>query len=106
MSINISARNQWGIPVSLATAVIKRDAQCIYCGVAFDRSNRATAPSWEHIVNDETIITPSNIALCCIGCNSPKGTKSLAQWLDSKYCERLGITSETIAQVARDHLIR
>ena len=106
MAINISTRNQWGIPTNLATAVIKRDTQCIYCGVAFDRSTRATTPSWEHIVNDETIITPSNIALCCIGCNSSKGTKSLAEWLDSKYCESRGITSETIAQVARDHLIR
>jgi hypothetical protein len=106
MAVNQASRNQWGIPNAVATAVIKRDTRCIYCCLIFDRSTRATAPSWEHIVNDETIITLANIALCCIGCNASKGTKSLADWLGSKYCQSRGITAETIAQVARDHLTR
>lgn len=104
MAANIPTRNQWGIPRALAAAVIERDTRCIYCGVVFDRTTRATAPSWEHIVNDETIITPANIALCCIGCNASKGTKSLADWLGSKYCQTHGITAQTIAPVARAHL--
>lgn len=104
MAANISTRNQWGIPPALAAAVIERDTVCIYCGVTFDRATRATAPSWEHIVNDESIITLENIALCCIGCNASKGVKSLADWLATDYCRQRGITAATIAPVARSHL--
>ena len=104
MAANISTRNQWGIPPALATAVIERDTVCIYCGVTFDRANRATAPSWEHIVNDESIITLENIALCCIGCNASKGVKPLADWLATPYCRQRGITAASIAPVARSHL--
>ena len=104
MAANISTRNQRGIPHAPAAAVIERDTRCVYCGCVFDRTTGATAPSWEHIVNDETIITPANIALCCIGCNASKGTKSLTDWLGSRYCQTRGITAETIAPVAQGHL--
>ena len=102
---SISTRNQWGIPRALAEAVIARDSVCVYCGGPFDRSCRATSPSWEHIVNDESIITIDNIALCCIGCNASKGVKLLADWLATDYCKRRGITASTIAPVAQSHLL-
>ena len=57
--------------------------------------------SWEHIVNDASVITPANIALCCWACNSSKGQKSLSHWLNGAYCQKRGITKDTISRVAR-----
>ena len=57
--------------------------------------------SWEHIINDEKIITRENIALCCRGCNSSKGQKQLSIWLQSKYCKEHGITVESVAPIIK-----
>jgi hypothetical protein len=57
--------------------------------------------SWEHIVNDATIINADNIALCCVACNSSKGAKGLLNWLGSDYCKHKGISSETAADVVK-----
>jgi hypothetical protein len=61
--------------------------------------------TWEHIVNDARIITRQNIALCCFSCNSSKGTKKLALWLDSDYCKKRGINRDTVADVVKEALI-
>lgn len=98
--------NRWNIPNSLEKAVFERDKACVYCGIIFSD----TAPfarerrSWEHIANNANIITPQNIALCCMGCNSSKGAKSLEAWLDSRYCKRKNINKDTVAQVVREAL--
>ena len=93
---------KWKIPRELALTVISRDTHCIYCQREFGEPQgpRAACPSWEHIVNDELIITAENIALCCVGCNASKGTKSLSLWLDSKYCGDRGISKKSIAAIA------
>lgn len=95
--------NRWNIPAVLEHEVLQRDLQCIYCGVSFlsPASLRRERASWEHIINDETLISRENIARCCIGCNASKGQKTLASWLHSRYCQRHGITRESIAGVAR-----
>jgi hypothetical protein len=62
---------------------------------------RKFKPSWEHIVNDARIVSPANIAICCISCNASKGTKHLAEWLDSNFCKERGITKESVAEIAR-----
>lgn len=98
---------RWGIPRELALAVLARDLRCIYCNRDFEREvsgPRVGLPSWEHIVNDESIVNPENIALCCIGCNSSKGTKALGEWLESKYCQTRGISLNSIAPVAAGSL--
>lgn len=82
--------------------ILARDLSCIYCGQVFaDASRRGQRRSWEHIVNDATMISPANIALCCISCNASKGAKLLAVWMDSRYCTARGIDQDTIAPVAR-----
>jgi hypothetical protein len=95
--------NRWNIPAWLEREVLQRDGQCIYCGIAFGVSSasRRDRPSWEHIVNDARLITPENIARCCVGCNASKGTKPLAEWLESKYCRVRGITDATVASIVR-----
>lgn len=98
--------NRWNIPPDLEAEVRARDLRCVYCGVmfAFPSRSRGTTASWEHIINDESIITRENIALSCCACNASKGQKTLHAWMGSPYCQRLGITWETVASVVRDAL--
>jgi hypothetical protein len=74
--------NRWKIPGWLEREVIERDRCCVYCGVEFAGQQRS-------------------VARCCIACNSSKGTKKLAQWLESPYCENRGITRESVARVVQ-----
>lgn len=96
--------NRWNIPEWLEQHVIERDLMCVYCGHDFSLTptKRGEKPSWEHIINDAKIITPENIARCCMSCNASKGAKDLVVWLDSGYCKRKGITPETVAPVVVD----
>lgn len=66
---------------------------------------RGCKPSWEHIVNDERIISRENIARCCISCNASKGAKDLALWLGSNYCARRGINPDAVAEVVKQALL-
>lgn len=98
--------NKWGIPDDLEKRVRLRDRECIYCGKHFTTvpEKRGDRPSWEHIINDATIITEDNIALCCISCNSSKGSKTLENWLKSNYCKRNSIKYSRLASIAQRHL--
>jgi 5-methylcytosine-specific restriction endonuclease McrA len=100
--------NRWNIPSWLEAEVRARDPVCVYCRTSFTphHVSRRSSASWEHIVNDESIITPENIALCCCGCNASKGQKPLSAWLTSRYCESRGITIETVAPIVRDAIGR
>jgi hypothetical protein len=95
--------NRWNIPDDLEQEVLDRDRACVYCRVPFDDplAPRARQPSWEHIINDERIVTRENIARCCMGCNASKGTKALTVWIRSRYCVARGIKPETVAPVIR-----
>lgn len=93
--------NLWNIPAPLEQEIVLRDKACVYCGAAFDAQNR---PTWEHIINDENIITRENIALCCRPCNSSKGVKELAVWLESAYCKKRGISPDTVSDVIKKAL--
>ena len=92
--------NAWGIPDWLEAEVRARDTRCVYCGIRMleiipPRGPRKAAATWEHIINDETIVTRENIVRCCAACNSSKGTKPLAAWIESQYCKTQGITKDT-----------
>jgi hypothetical protein len=98
--------NRWNIPGWLEREVTERDRCCVYCGVDFTAQspNRRDRPSWEHILNDASIITRENIARCCVACNASKGTKNLVEWLDSRYCTTRGITRQSVTAVVRSAL--
>jgi hypothetical protein len=103
--------NRWGIPDALEKHVRRRDKRCIYCRIwllDFPPSNgsRRAVATWEHIINDASIVTAENVARCCASCNSSKGTKRLSEWLASIYCARRGITAESIADIARRALAK
>ena len=101
--------NRWGIPSWLEAEVKARDTVCVYCGIQMlekvpQGQPRKTAATWEHIINDSSIVTRENIALCCSGCNASKGTKRLHEWLQSKYCAEHGIAADTVAEVIKQAL--
>jgi hypothetical protein len=103
--------NKWGIPDWLEREVRERDKRCVYCGVQMiekmpARGPRKTVATWEHIVNDASIITRDNIARCCLACNASKGTKELFEWLQSDYCKRRGISENTVGEVIKEALHR
>jgi hypothetical protein len=101
--------NRWGIPPELETLIRERDVACVYCGVQLMESvpkgtTRKHAATWEHIVNDFSVVTIQNIARCCNSCNASKGAKDLLTWLESNYCKSKGITRESVACVVRNHI--
>lgn len=100
---------KWNITRELALEVIGRDLTCVYCRRSFDAdlsSARSGLPTWEHIVNDLSLVNAANIALCCWGCNASKGRRTLEAWLRSDYCRVRAISSSSIAPVAAASLMR
>jgi hypothetical protein len=95
--------NNWNIPAWLETEVRARDKACVYCDTPFSspKDSPKSVASWEHIINDEKIITRENIALCCRGCNSSKGQKQLSVWLQSKYCRERAISKDSVAPIIK-----
>jgi hypothetical protein len=99
---------KWNIEPDIAREVMSRDLNCVYCKRDFaeDLSGpRARLPTWEHIINDLTLVGAANIALCFWGCNASKGTKTLASWRESEYWRLRGITSDSMAPVAANALL-
>ena len=94
--------NRGNIPEDLEREIESRDQSCIYCGQAFAEAiSRGQRRSWEHIINDASLVSRENIALCCISCNASKGTKTLAEWLNTRYCKARGISFNSVAPVAK-----
>ena len=68
------------------------------------RGPRKAVATWEHIINDESIVSRENIALRCIACNSSKDTKKLSDWIQSSYCKKRGINKDTVAKIVKEAL--
>ena len=100
--------NNWNIPDWLEKEVRARDQKCVYCGVKFTsaKESKKTCASWEHIINDASIITRENIALCCCSCNASKGQKKLSDWLKSDFCKVRNINQDTVAQIIKQAIER
>jgi len=98
--------NRWGIPIWLESEVRERDRTCVYCQRPFEDRSATAGASWEHIINDIRLVTRENIVLCCRSCNASKGQKALGEWLKSPYCQKRGITKDTLSPIARQALIR
>lgn len=100
--------NRWGIPNEVEFNVKARDTKCVYCAIEFSTTgqSRCSKPSWEHIVNDIKLNGEDNIAICCVSCNSSKGSKLLQDWLKSDYCLKKGIDANSVADVVKKVLAR
>jgi len=102
--------NRWNIPAWLEEEVKGRDKTCVYCGIQMIEKMPSNGPrkdvaTWEHIINDASIVTRENIARCCVACNSSKGTKKLSDWMQSSYCGKRGINKDSVADVVKKALI-
>lgn len=95
--------NNWNIPAELEKKIRERDKVCVYCGNEFlsHKVSAKASASWEHIINDASIITIENICLCCRGCNASKGQKQLSVWLQANYCKERGITPDSVAPIIK-----
>jgi len=95
--------NNWNIPAELETEIRERDKACVYCGSKFlsHKESAKASASWEHIINNASIITRKNICLCCRGCNASKGQKQLSVWLQTNYCKECRITPESVAPIIK-----
>ena len=100
--------NRWNIPDWLEREVRERDTVCIYRGVDFTMPTGKVGsnPSWEHIVNDASVVTRGYIALCCRGCNASKGQKTLSELLQTQFCNGRGITAQSVSPVVKAALER
>ncbi|MHC1741887.1 MAG: HNH endonuclease [Syntrophobacteraceae bacterium] len=101
--------NRWDIPDWLEQEVRERDKACVYCGILMIdrmpvRAPRKAVATWEHIINDASIVTRENIARCCVACNASKGTKKLSDWLQSSYCKKRGINEGSVAGAVKKAL--
>ncbi|MDE2420494.1 MAG: HNH endonuclease [Gammaproteobacteria bacterium] len=101
--------NSWGIPAWLEDEVRNRDKTCVYCAVEMVEKmplggSRKNVATWEHIINDESIVTRENIARCCVSCNSSKGNRKLSVWIESSYCKSRGINSDSVADIIKTAL--
>lgn len=101
--------NRWNIPKDLEIELLNRDIHCVYCGINLINKvskgqSRRNAVTWEHIINDSSIITKENIASCCSSCNSSKGTKKLNDWLETDYCIKKNINFNTVAPIIKQAL--
>ncbi|WP_202560315.1 HNH endonuclease [Alcanivorax sp. DP30] len=103
MNLVEAMANNWNIPADLEREVRKRDRACVYCGNEFlsHKESAKASASWEHIINDASIITRENICLCCRGCNASKGQKKLSDWLLTNYCKERGIAADTVAPIIK-----
>ena len=100
--------NRWSIAPHLEQKIRKRDKRCVYCSVALKAYPRAKGvprnkATVEHIDNDD-LDSPANVVMCCGGCNSSKGAKSLSLWFLSEYCHRKKISEKTVAAVVKNWL--
>jgi len=101
--------NHWDIPDWLEREVKERDRTCVYCGTQMidqipPNGPRKAVATWEHIINDASIVSRENIARCCVACNSSKGSKKLSDWIQSSYCKKRGINGDTVAEVVKEAL--
>jgi hypothetical protein len=100
--------NIYGISKEVETKIRARDKTCVYCRVLMKRTSRARGAAEvtiEHFNNRGPYAEKYNVAICCRGCNSSKGTKKLLVWFESSYCVARNIHSKTVAAPVK-HYIR
>jgi hypothetical protein len=98
--------NTYGISERDERRIWLRDKRCVYCSVKFKKFPGGDSATIEHFNNNGPFGKYYNTALCCRACNSSKGVKTLRTWLKSAYCQRNGISENTVANAVRDYLRR
>jgi hypothetical protein len=101
--------NTYGISRKVERQIRARDKTCVYCDVAMKHwpcKRDALEATIEHFNNQGPFRKKHNLAICCRGCNSSKGTKTLLTWFKSAYCKKKDIREETVARSVKRYIRR
>jgi len=98
--------NTYGISEEVEKEIRARDRRCVFCHKRFSRKSRASIATIEHFNNDGPMAKKYNVAICCGGCNSSKGTKKLSAWLKTPYCRKRQINEKTVAKPVKEYIRR
>lgn len=106
--------NQFEIPRDVEERLRARHRVCAYCrgeikaylGVMGNRGDKATI---EHLNRKGPFhwadgLKENELVICCGRCNSSRGTKKLADWFESPYCQAHGISAATVAPEVKEYL--
>src|SRR5580693_4324642 len=99
--------NTYGISGDVERHIRARDKTCVYCGSSMKLwpcKRDATEATIEHFNNRGPFRKKYNLAICCRGCNSSKGTKTLLTWFKSDYCRKKGIGAESVARPVKRYI--
>lgn len=97
--------NTYGIPEEIEKEIRTRDKACVYCHILMKpHAMDARGATIEHFNNDGPFDKKENVAICCRGCNSSKGTKKLSAWFKTSYCTEKNINKETVAKPAKEYI--
>jgi 5-methylcytosine-specific restriction endonuclease McrA len=80
--------NTYGISELVEKEIRARDKKCEYCHGSMKRSSRAKGEAEatiEHFNNNGPFTKKENLDICCRGCNSSKGVKTLLAWSKTPY---------------------
>lgn len=78
----------------------------MYCHSEFNKNSYKQRATWEHIDNNEKNISEDNIVLCCVSCNTSKGTKMLPEWFTTPYCQNKKINKDIVASTVKKSIKR
>src|SRR5258706_2275704 len=96
--------NTYGISKQDELEIRARDNTCVYCGILMNQSRDSSGATLEHFNNDGPLNEKHNVAICCRGCNSSKGTMSLSVWFKKPYCREKEISEETVSSVVKEFM--
>jgi len=99
--------NTYGISEHDERQIRARDRTCVYCGILMKQSPRAMCASGatiEHFNNDGPLRKKYNVAICCRGCNSSKGTKRLSVGFKTPYCREKKMNGETFSETVKVYM--
>jgi 5-methylcytosine-specific restriction endonuclease McrA len=96
--------NTYGISEKVEKEIRARDKKCVYCRISMKQSKGASGATIEHFNNDGPLKKKYNVAICCRGCNSSKGTKKLLVWFQTTYWSRNSISKESVAKPVKEYI--
>jgi hypothetical protein len=96
--------NIYGISKLDEQEIRARDRTCVYCRKSMKKSRRSFGATIEHFNNNGPFDEKHNLAICCRGCNSSKGTKELLAWLKTDYCLKKKINEKTVSRAVTDYM--
>jgi hypothetical protein len=107
------AKKNYGIPDRVLSELIARDKSCVYCQktmiYTYQARNCKDFATIEHLKFGGPVywsegLREDGIVICCMSCNSSRGSKKLTDWFKSRYCIDRNINTDTVAESVKIYL--